>query len=326
MKSFWDGKKVLVTGGTGFVGSHAVEELLRRSPRARITVADKVLRPENLPGLSREVKLVRADLRCYDDCLRVCRGQDVVLNLSARVAGVGYNQAHHGTMFRDNMLLSLNMLEAARVRGVERFLVVSSACVYARSCPIPMAEADGFLDRPERTNEGYGWAKRMAEFQAAAYRCEFGMKLAVVRPINAYGPRDHFDREDCHVIAALIRRVVGGENPIRVWGDGTQTRSFLYVEDFARGLLDVTQRYCECDPVNLGSDEEVTIRDLAGMIRDGAGSRASLLFDAGRPAGQPRRFCSTAKAREAAGFSARIGLAEGLRRTIAWYRARERTA
>jgi len=321
MKGFWDGRKVLVTGGAGFVGSHVVEDLNRRAPTAQITVADLALEREHLPAAVREARLVPADLRRYEDCLRVCRGQEVVLNLAAHVAGVGYNRCHHGTMFRDNMLLSLNMMEAARVCGAERFLVVSSACVYARDCPIPMREGDGFRDHPEPTNAGYGWAKRMAEFQAGAYHEEFGMKVAIVRPSNAYGPRDHFERKDSHVIAALIRRVVAGEDPVVVWGDGSQTRSFLYVEDFTRGLLEVTQRYAECDPVNLASDEEVSIRDLADLIREAAGSGARLKFDPSQPMGQPRRRCDTVRAAAVAGFRARVGLAEGLRRTVAWYLA-----
>ncbi|MDD5657491.1 MAG: NAD-dependent epimerase/dehydratase family protein [Elusimicrobia bacterium] len=317
MSDFWSGRKVLVTGGAGFVGSHLVEELRRRAPDVRLTIADLSERPA--AGTERVLKL---DLRSPQDCLEACRGQEIVLNLAARVAGVGYNRLHHGTMFRDNMQIAANMIEAARVCGVERFLVVSSACVYARDCPIPMRESDGFRDRPEPTNEGYGWAKRMAEFLARAYHDEFGMRFAVVRPANTYGPRDHFDSADCHVIAALMRRVAAGENPVRVWGDGSQTRSFIYVEDFARGLLDAIERHDSCEPVNLASEEEVSIRELAALIRDTVGSRSELVFDPAQPAGQPRRRLDARRAREAFGFQARVGLAEGLRRTWAWYRER----
>ena len=321
MSDFWAGRKVLVTGGAGFVGSHLIEELYRRAPTARVTVADLAEGPSHPSPAAAAARLLRVDLRRPEACRRACRGQEVVLNLAAHVAGVGYNRSHHGTMFHDNILLSVNMLEAARLCGVERFLVVSSACVYARHCPLPMRETDGFLDRPEPTNEGYGWAKRMAEFQAWAYREEFGMKTAVVRPANTYGPRDHFDRDDCHVIAALMRRVAAGEDPIRIWGDGSQTRSFLYVEDFARGLLDAAERHAECDPVNLAADEEVSIRKLAELIRDTAGSKARLLFDPEQPAGQPRRRLDAVKAAEKFQFQARVGLSEGLRRTWEWYRS-----
>ena len=322
MKGFWDKKKVLVTGGAGFVGSHLVEELLRRSPSAEVTVADSMSagKRENLKAVLKDVKIVKLELLDAANCDKACKGQDVVLNLAAHVGGVGYNSKHQGTMFRDNMQLSLNLLEAARKTSVERFLVVSSACVYAQHCTIPTPESEGFKDSPAETNEGYGWAKRMAEYQAKAYRDEFGLRVAIARPYNAYGPRDHFSSPDCHVIAALVRRIVGGEDPVRVWGDGTQTRAFLYVEDFVRGLLEVTERYAECDPVNLGSDEEVTIRRLSELILKAAGSKAKLEFDASKPAGQPRRACDTKKARELVGFFAKVPLEEGLRRTVAWYR------
>lgn len=322
MKRFWDHKKVLVTGGAGFVGSHLVEELLRRAPLAEVTVADSMSagKRDNLKAVLKGIKVVKTELLDAANCDKVCKGQDIVLNLAAHVGGVGYNSKHQGTMFRDNMQLSLNMLEAARKAEVERFLVVSSACVYAQLCTIPTPESEGFTGSPAETNEGYGWAKRMAEYQARAYRDEFGLRVAIARPYNAYGPRDHFSSPDSHVIAALIRRVASGEDPVRVWGDGTQTRAFLYVEDFVRGLLEVTERYAECDPVNLGADEEVTIRRLSEMILKASGSKARLEFDASKPAGQPRRACDTRKARELVGYSAKVSLEEGLRRTVDWYR------
>lgn len=320
--SFWDGKKVLVTGGAGFIGSHLVEKLLGTSRAARVTVADNLSagKMANLKGVLKAVKFVKADLMSPEACLKLCRGQDVVLNLAAKVGGVGYNAAHPGTMFRDNMLLSAYMIEAARQAQVERYLVVSSACVYPRLCTIPTPETEGFRDGPDEINEGYGWAKRMSEFQADAYRREFGMKIAIARPYNAYGPRDHFESENAHVIGALIRRIVGGENPVLVWGDGSQTRAFLHVDDFARGLLEVCEKYPACDPVNLGTDEEVTIGDLARTILRLSGSKAKLKFDRSKPSGQPRRNCDTAKAKAKAGFSARVALEDGLARTIEWYK------
>jgi GDP-L-fucose synthase len=197
--------------------------------------------------------------------------------------------------------------------------------VYPRACTIPTPETEGFSGTPEETNEGYGWAKRMAEFEAAAVHKEFGLRVAIARPYNAYGPRDDFDPETSHVIPALIRKALSGQDPLEVWGDGTQTRAFLYVEDFVRGLLEVAERYAECDPVNLGADEEVSIGDLARMIVELCGSRARLRFETGAPKGQPRRNCDTAKAREKLAFSAKVPLREGLRRTIEWYRRRLET-
>ncbi len=320
--SFWDRKKVLVTGGAGFIGSHVVEELLRRGRGVRVTVADNFShgKRENLKAVIKDVRLLREDFLLLEGCLKACRGQEVVLNLAARVAGVGYNFRHHATMFRENMLLAANMIEAARRSGVERFLAVSSACVYPRDCLIPTPEAEGFRGEPEPTNAGYGWAKRMAEYLGRAAHEEFGLRVAIARPYNAYGPRDHYDSQDAHVIATLIRRVAGGENPILVWGDGSQRRSFLYVEDAARGLLDAAERYAEADPINLGTQEEVTIRELAGTILRLAGSKAKLRFDPSKPSGQPRRNCDSSKARALAGFEPRVGLEEGLRRSIEWYK------
>ncbi|MFA6092461.1 MAG: NAD-dependent epimerase/dehydratase family protein [Elusimicrobiota bacterium] len=318
---FWDGRRVLVTGGAGFIGSHVVELLSAAGRGVKVTAADDMSngRKENLSAAP-DVRLETADLKDFDACRRVCEGQEIVLHLAARVGGVGFNVAHPGTMFRENMLLAGNMIEAARLAGVERFLMVSSACVYPRFCTIPTPEGEGFKDWPEDTNDGYGWAKRMAEFQAMAYKREFGMRFALVRPYNTYGPRDHFDPETSHVIPALIRRVLSGEDPIRVWGDGTQTRAFLYVEDAARGMLECTERFAECDPVNLGADEEITIRDLIAAVMELCGSRARVEFDVSRPAGQPRRNCDTRKAFEKTGFRAKVHLREGLARSIEWYK------
>ena len=319
--AFWDGRKVLVTGGCGFVGSHLVEQLLQTARGVHISIGDNLRRGrrENLPK-DAPLKIEVADLSNLDECRRLCRGQEIVLNLAAKVGGVGYNSTHPGTMFHENLRMGMNMLEAARLENVERFLVVSSACVYPRFCTVPTPETEGFKDSPEETNDGYGWAKRMAEYQALAYHKEFGMKIAIARPYNGYGPRDNFNPDSSHVIAALVRRVVDGEDPVAVWGDGKQTRAFLYVDDFARGLLEITEKYAECDPVNLGTDEEVRIKDLAELIVKVSGSTAELKFDPSRPSGQPRRNCDTRKARATFGFEAKIRLEEGLAKTVAWYR------
>jgi GDP-L-fucose synthase len=322
---YWDRKKVLVTGGGGFIGSHVVERLLAVGKGVRVTVADRPspTKRRNLKAVWKDISFKKAELADPKAALRLCRGQDVVLNLAASVGGVGWNSVHPGSLFRDNIAIGVNVLEAARRAEVERFLVVSSACVYPRECLIPTPETEGFRGAPEITNEGYGWAKRMAEYAGRAYASEFGMQVAIARPYNAYGPRDHFDPERSHVIAALVKRVCDGENPVKVWGDGSVTRSFLYVEDFARGLLDVAEKYPKADPLNIGADDEISMRELAEMIVRLAGSRAKLTFDLLKPAGQPRRRCDTAKAQKAIGFQARVALPEGLAKTIAWYRENE---
>jgi len=323
--SFWDGKKVLVTGGGGFIGSHVVERLLRAHRGVRVTVAGR-MSSENKRNLSEVLRnpflrVIKGDLRDPRFCRKACKGQDVALNLAGVVGGVGYNSRHHASLFRDNMTLQLNVLEAARLEGVKRYLVVSTACVYPRDCKIPTPETEGFRDEPELTNRGYGWAKRMGEYIGRAYAEEYGMSVAIVRPYNAYGPRDHYDLDKSHVIAALVRRVCEGESPLKVWGDGKSTRAFLFVEDFARGLLEVAEKYPNADPVNIGSAKEISIKDLAKAVLKAAGAeKTELVFDPSKPSGQPRRACDTKKARRVLGFTAKIPLDEGLRRTIAWYR------
>ncbi len=322
---YWDRKKVLVTGGGGFIGSHVVERLLAAGKSARITVAGRPgpSTKRNLAAVWKDIRFVKAELADPKAAEKMCRGQDAVLNLAASVGGVGWNSAHPASLFRDNIAIGVNVLEAARRAGVGRFLVVSSACVYPRDCAIPTPETEGFRAEPEITNAGYGWAKRMAEYAGRAYAEEYGMEVAIARPYNAYGPRDHFDPERSHVIAALVKRICDGENPVKVWGDGSATRSFLYVDDFARGLLEVAEKYPKADPLNIGADDEISVRELAEMIVRLSGSRAKLVFDRTKPSGQPRRRCDVAKAEEAIGFRARVALPEGLSKTIAWYREHE---
>lgn len=322
--NFWKNKKVLVCGGSGFIGSHLVEMLVER--KARVTVSDNLSNGKlaNLKKVIRDIALVNKDLRNLDNCLLATKNQEIILNLAAAVGGISYNQQRPGSMFKDNILLSTHLLEAARINRAERFLVVSSACVYRRDCPIPTPESEGFVGSPEPTNDGYGWAKRMAEFQAQAYAREFGMQIAIARPYNAYGPRDTFELEKAHVIPALIKKIFDGNDPLIVWGSGEQTRAFLYVEDFARGLMELTEKYAEGDPVNIGTEEEMRIKDLVKLIIELTGFKGRVVFDASKPVGQPRRNCDTAKAKEKIGFTAQVSLGEGLKKTIDWFRANHR--
>jgi GDP-L-fucose synthase len=321
MTDFWRGKRVLVAGGSGFVGSHLVERLVEAGARVTATAStEPTLRRFLAPVLDRVTAAV-GDLCDLAHARRTLRGHDVGMHLAARVGGVAYNVAHPASLFRDNLQPFLSVMEAARLESTPRLLVTSSACVYPRDASVPTPEGEGFLGVPEATNDGYGWAKRMEEFVADAYAREFGLDVCVARPVNTYGPRDDFDPRTGHVVPALIRRVLGGETPLRVWGDGTATRSFLYVDDLVRGLMAVVERARQREAINIATDEEVSIADLARLVVRLAGRDVPIEFDAARPSGQPRRLCDTTCARTRLGFKAEVPLGEGVARTIAWYRA-----
>lgn len=318
--TFYNNKKVLVTGGAGFIGSHLVEMLVEQGAQVTVPVRSANSNVSFLGAVKNNISIVYADLMDFDRCCEIMQGQHIVMNLAAKVGGIEYNIKHPGSIFRENLSIFMNVLEASRRADIERFLVTSSACVYPRHCTIPTPETEGFLDRPEPTNEGYGWAKRMEEFLADAYHNEYGMKIALARPYNAYGPRDNFDPESSHVIPALIKRVVDGENPLVVWGDGSQSRSFLYVTDFARGLMEVCEKYPESDVLNIGADEETTIKEVVEMIVELAAVNTTIQFDTTKPTGQPRRHCDVRKVQEKIGYQAQVSLREGLQNTIQWYK------
>ncbi len=311
---------MLVTGGAGFVGSHVVELLLEEGAIVRVVdnLSNGTL--ENLDKVKDRIEFIHGNLENLDDCKKSSKEIDIVLNLVAKVGGIKFNVEHPGTMFRDNVIVNTNMLEAARINNVERFLVISSACVYPRFCKIPTPESEGFVGTPEPTNFGYGWAKRMAEIQADAYYREFKMKIAIARPYNSYGPRDHFYTEKAHVIPALIKRIFDEENPLTVWGNGEESRAFIYVRDLARGMLDLIEKHPEPDPVNIGTDEEIKIKELVKLLVELSGKSPQISFDTSKPAGQPRRNCDTTKAKEKIGFIAKTTLDNGLRNTIEWYK------
>lgn len=320
MSNFWKNKRVLVTGGSGFIGSHLVELLLKKG--AQVSITSKNLNIPNLAHIKKDIKVIQAELTNSESALKSTKNKDIVLNLASRVAGIQFNVDHPATMFSDNVIIAKNIAEASVKNNVERLLITSSACVYPRYCTVPTPEKEGFLDDPEPTNLGYGWGKRVAELLGMFYSQEFGLKVAIARPYNAYGPRDDFDPSTSHVIPGIIKRVFDGENPLVVWGSGKQTRSFLYVEDFARGLLEITERYPKADPVNIGTKEEITIGALAKMIVDLSGKKIKIVFDKTKPDGQPRRNCDTKKAKEKFGFEAKTNLQKGLKKTIEWYRQR----
>ncbi len=322
---FWSKKKVLITGGTGFIGSFVVEKLVRKG--AEVTVLDRIApnKPiKHIDHLKDEVRFITGDCTDMTTALKACKGQEVVMNLAARVGGIEYNRLHQGTMLSDNLSIALTMTEAVRVAGVERFLVISSACVYPHDAVIPTPESEGFRGEPEQTNGGYGWAKRLAEKLGMYYAGEYGMKIGIVRPYNAYGPRDHFDLKTSHVIPALIKRVMDGENPVVVWGSGKQSRAFLYVEDVADGMIAAIERHPVPEPVNLGTDEEVTIGELVRMIIRTSGKKTKVVFNTSKPDGSPRRNSDNSKAKDYVGFQAKVKLEEGLQKTIDWYKQNQK--
>lgn len=302
--------KILVTGGAGFLGSHVVEVLKARGARQIV--------------VPRSAEFDLTDAHATRSLFETHR-PDLVLHLAARVGGIGANRRHPGTFFRDNMAMGLHVLEEARRAGTPKVVVAGTICAYPKFAPVPFREEDLWNGYPEETNAPYGIAKKALLVMAQAYRKEFGSKFVVVFPVNLYGPRDNFDLEDSHVIPAMIRKFVEarlrGERSVVLWGDGSPTREFLYVEDAAEGLVRAAERYDGEEPVNLGAGREVSMRDLAATIAKAAGYDGDIVWDTSRPNGQPRRMLDVSRAREWFGFEARTTLEEGLAKTIGWYEA-----
>lgn len=317
--AFWPGKKVLVTGGTGFIGSHLVEMLVAAGARVRVIGRLQKGSLENLAAVRAEIELLTGDISQLEVGRQAARGQEIVMHLGAKLTGIGYNVVHSGDMFYQNAIVNLQMMEAARLENVDRYLCVSSACVYRRTAPVPTGEGEGFLDDPEPTNFGYGWAKRLAEVQARAYAMEYPMQIALVRPYNAYGPRDDFDWDTSHVIPATIRKVFEHDRVV-VWGDGSQLRTFVHARDVARGMMLAVEHHPQPDPINLSSDELVSVRDLVLMIRRLSGRDVPVDFDTSKPSGQAIRGADLSKAQALLGYRPQVSLEDGLAETIEWYR------
>lgn len=321
MTSFWKNKKVLVTGGLGFVGSHLVEQLVTMG--SKVTILDHVTSKKliNIEQVRSKISIVNGDCDVIADARTACEGQDIVMNLAARVGGIEYNQQHQGSILSANLNIASTILEAARQSKVSKVLAVSSACVYPRDAHIPTPESEGFRDEPEPTNGGYGWAKRMQELLSKYYSEEYNMEIAVVRPYNTYGPRDHFEPDKSHVIPSLIRRIYNNENPLNVWGSGKQSRAFLYVTDLVHGMLLACEKSTTTNPINLGTDEEVTIKQLVELIISLSNHKITVAFDTSRPDGSPRRNSDNTLAKKLLHFSPRVSLREGLARTVEWYQS-----
>jgi len=321
-QEFFKRKRVLVTGGGGFIGSHVVEQVIALG--AHVIVLSRSGISDFLRPVEKEIEFKICDLTDLKQTQTAFRGIDIILHLAADVGGLEYNIKKPASIFDHNMRMALNVLDSAEKNSIGRVFLCSSACVYPRNCIVPTPEEDGFKGEPEPTNSGYGWSKRMLELLGQQYEREFGLSVAVARPYNAYGPRDDFDISRSHVIPALIRKAIEAKSgDFNVWGSGVATRAFLYVEDFARGVIEVAARMPNADPVNIGVDDEVEIKNLAEQIADLTneltGLRPRPVFNPNLEEGQPRRNCDTRKAKRLLGFEACVSLNEGLRRTIKWY-------
>lgn len=318
---FYENKKVLVTGGCGFIGSYLVELLVKDG--AVVTVADNLSRGtlERIKSVRGNIEFLKLDLSHYNNCLLACKNQEIVMNLVAKVTGIEYNRTHQADMFISNMILQQNVIKAAVESGVKRYLQVSTACIYPHDAMIPTPESEGDRGTPEPTNLGYGWAKRMGEVLAKFYAKESNMEIAIVRPFNAYGLRDHFDEGTSHVIPALIKRVLDGDDPVVVWGTGNQSRAFIHARDIALGMKIVTERYAKADPVNIGHDNEITIKELMNLILKITGRNPRVVFDTSKPDGYPRRGADTTKLRKiTGGWVPDTPLEEGIKEMVGWFK------
>ncbi len=307
--SYWKDRRVCVTGGAGFLGSYVVEKLQARG-------AKEVFVP----------RIERYNLVEKEAILRMLKDAqpDVILHLAALAGGIGANRARPADFFYINLMMGVQLLHEAWRAGVEKFVAVGTICAYPKYTPVPFKEENLWDGYPEETNAPYGLAKKMLLVQAQAYRQQYGFNAIYPLPVNLYGPRDNFDLETSHVIPALIRKCVEaverGERQIVLWGDGSPTREFLYVEDAAEGLLLATERYDGPEPFNLGSGQETSIKQLAERIARLTGFQGEFVWDTTKPNGQPRRALDTSRAERLFGFRAQMPLEEGLRRTIEWYK------
>lgn len=306
---FWEDKTVLVTGGAGFLGSALVRTLEQR-------------------GLAKEnIRVPRSrdlDLRQWENCVEAVRDVDLVIHLAAKVGGIGYNMANPGSLFYDNAVMGIQLMEAARQADVKKFVAVGTICAYPKFTPVPFREEELWNGYPEETNAPYGLAKKMLLVQAQAYRQQYGFNAIYLLPVNLYGPGDNFDPASSHVIPALIKKFVEavetGAESVEVWGTGAASREFLYVDDAAEGIALAAERYDRPNPVNLGAGFEITIRDLATLIADLTGFTGEIVWDTTKPDGQPRRCLDVSRAEREFGFRAKVDFREGLERTIEWYK------
>ena len=308
-------KRITVTGGKGFLGKHILKKLADKGC-ANVSVAD-------LP----EYNLVRLEdiRRMYDT-----QKPDIVIHLAAKVGGIGFNQEKPGELFYDNIMMGVQLIHEAHLRGIEKFVALGTICAYPKFTPVPFKEDDLWNGYPEETNAPYGLAKKMMLVQSQAYRQQYGFNSIFLLPVNLYGPGDNFDPKSSHVIPALIKKCVdairSNENEIVIWGTGSATREFFYVEDAAEAIVKATEEYNSSDPVNIGAGFEISIRDLANLIVELTGFKGKLTWDHTKPDGQPRRMLDTTRAQSAFNFKSQTDFREGLKKTIDWYRQKEQNS
>jgi GDP-L-fucose synthase len=304
-KDYWQGKKVLVTGGHGFLGSHLVKQLEE--------TGCQVIAPT-----SKE-----CDLTLLENVKQIVQGVDVIIHLAAKVGGIGYNQEIPGEMFYENLVMGVHLMEEARRAGVKKFVALGTICAYPKFTPIPFKETDLWNGYPEETNAPYGLAKKMLLVQAQSYRQQYGFNAIYLLPVNLYGPGDNFNPRSSHVIPALIKKFVDAKQQnlpeVEVWGDGSPTREFLYVEDAARGIILATENYDGSEPVNLGSSFEISIKELVEVIKKEVGYNGKVVWNTTKPNGQPRRKLDVSKAMNLFDFSAKTDFTQGIKTTINWY-------
>lgn len=313
-QDFWKNKKVCVTGGAGFLGSFIVEKLKERGAR------------EIFVPTIEEYDLVNGDdVRRMLDTSK----PDIVIHLAAQVGGIGANREHPAEFVYSNAMMGFQLIHESWKRGIEKFICLGTICAYPKFTPVPFKEENLWDGYPEETNAPYGLAKKLLLVQSQAYRQQYGFNCIYLLPVNLYGPRDNFRLDSSHVIPALIRKCVeaqdAGADSIEVWGDGSPTREFLYVEDAAEGILLAAEEYNGPEPVNLGSGNEIAIKDLVNLIARLTGFTGKIIWDASKPNGQPRRGLDTSRAWEYFGFRAQMSFEDGLRKTIDWFRANKNT-
>jgi GDP-L-fucose synthase len=309
---YWPTRRVMVTGGAGFLGAWVVRKLRQRGCQSIFVPRSQDYDLRHSEGRRRAISAA---------------APEIIIHLAARVGGIGANRAHPAEYFYDNLMMGVPLLHEAWQAGVSKFVAIGTVCAYPKFTPVPFREDDLWDGYPEETNAPYGLAKKMLLVQSQAYRQQYGYNSIFLLPVNLYGPGDNFDPESSHVIPALIRKCVDaktrGDDVIEVWGDGAPTREFLYVEDAAEGILLAAEHYNDSQPVNLGSGKEVSIKELVAMITRLTGFAGRVVWDTTKPNGQPRRSLETSRAKRVFGFEAQVGLAEGLRQTIDWYVAQQ---